>query len=243
LGRPPLKCRRNRAIGRSGAGPNRDGISAETKLLQVVAEEGPTQLWQVDTVGAGYSSLAVKDGRIFTQGDLDGVEHALALDINTGKTLWAVQPGPLATQLDDKVGGEFKQMDKDGNGVVDELESLRRLGWDLNKFDKPAPGDGPETAKAPAAALFAALDQNNDGALSYAEAGRELRDQFERSDAEDKTVDAMALAAKRAEELVKAADKDADGKVTKDKARDKRSSGCSVERTSVIRPRTAATMS
>ncbi|MEY4176581.1 MAG: hypothetical protein RLY70_155 [Planctomycetota bacterium] len=200
-------------------GPNRDGISQETMLLKSWPKDGPTQLWQVDTVGAGYSSLAVKDGRIFTQGDLDGVEHALALDAATGKMLWAVQPGPLAKQLDDKVSGEFKQMDKDGNGVVDELEALRRLGWDLNKFDKPAPGEGAEMAKRRAAALFAALDQNNDSVLSHAEASRELRDQFDRSDAEDKTVDADALAAKRAGELVTAADKDADGKVTKEEAR------------------------
>ena len=77
-------------------GPNRDGISHEKGLLKQWPEEGPKVLWQIDSVGTGYSSLAVKDGRIFTQGDIDGVEHILAIDANTGRTLWAVQPSPVA---------------------------------------------------------------------------------------------------------------------------------------------------
>ena len=82
-------------------GPNRDGISLEQGLLKEWPKEGPPVLWQVDTVGVGYSSLAVKDGRIFTQGDLDGVEHIICLDAKDGSTLWAVQPGPVAQLLDD----------------------------------------------------------------------------------------------------------------------------------------------
>lgn len=202
-------------------GPNRDGISAEQGLLRDWPEKGPEMAWQVDTVGIGYSSLAVKDGRIFTQGDLEGVEHVLAIDARTGKTLWAVQPGPVAQLLADKIATEHKQMDKDGNGVVDELEALRRLGWDFHKYDKAAPGgaDSESAGRRRAAALFSSLDQDGDGFLTYEEAGKELRDQFEKSDAEDKTADAAALAAKRAEELFQPADKNEDGKIARDEAR------------------------
>jgi outer membrane protein assembly factor BamB len=202
-------------------GPNRDGISVEKGLLKQWPEKGPELVWQVDTVGIGYSSLAIKDGKIYTQGDLDGVEHVLALDAQTGKSLWAVQPGPVAAALGDKVANEFKQMDADGNGVVDELEALKRLGWDFNKSDKAAPGDASEIGKRRAAALFTALDKDTDGLLSHEEAGRELRDQFERADMEDKTADAAALAEKRAQTLIAAADKDEDGKVVREEARGK----------------------
>ncbi|MFO0868956.1 MAG: PQQ-binding-like beta-propeller repeat protein [Pirellulales bacterium] len=200
-------------------GPQRDGINRETGLLKEWPQDGPPLLWQVETVGIGYSSLAVKGGRIYTQGDLGGVEHVLALDARTGQTLWAVQPAPVAEQLADKVASEFRQTDKDENGVIDELEALRRLGWDFQKYDRAVPGEIGEIARRRAAALFAQLDENADGKLSYAEAGKELRDQFERSDTEDKAADADALATQRAADLVTPADKDGDGKVSREEAR------------------------
>lgn len=36
-------------------GPNRDGISVETGLLREWPEGGPKVVWQVDSVGVGYS--------------------------------------------------------------------------------------------------------------------------------------------------------------------------------------------
>src|SRR3954463_9199567 len=92
-------------------GPNRDGISTETGLLREWPEAGPKVLWQGDTVGVGYSSLAGQDGRIFTQGDIDGVEHFIALNAVDGKTLWAVQPGPAKSLLADRLQKEIKDLD------------------------------------------------------------------------------------------------------------------------------------
>src|SRR5690348_5154411 len=66
-------------------GPARDGQSPEKGLLKQWPEGGPAVVWQVDTVGVGYSSLAIKDGRIITQGDLNGVEHIIALSIQDGQ--------------------------------------------------------------------------------------------------------------------------------------------------------------
>ena len=60
-------------------GPNRDGISTEKNLLKEWPAGGaPKVVWQVDNVGVGYSSVVVKDGRVVTQGDLNGVEHVIA---------------------------------------------------------------------------------------------------------------------------------------------------------------------
>ena len=72
-------------------GPNRDGSSRETGLLKQWPEQGPAVVWKVETVGEAYSSIAVADGRIFTQGNIDGQGRIICLDEKTGKTLWSVR--------------------------------------------------------------------------------------------------------------------------------------------------------
>ncbi|MFM8251584.1 MAG: PQQ-binding-like beta-propeller repeat protein [Planctomycetota bacterium] len=200
-------------------GPNRDGISVEKNLLKEWPKDGPAVVWQVDDVGVGYSSLAVHGNRIYTMGDLEGIEHVIAIDLKTGRRLWAAQPAPVARLLTDKVEREFKRLDRDQDGTVDEVEALAQFGWNFNQFDKDAPGDAEARLKGRAAALLKKLDANQDGKLSYAEAGNTLRDRFERADQEDKNVDASQLAKARAAELMKLADKDQDGKVTRQEAR------------------------
>lgn len=196
-------------------GPNRDGISLETGLLREWPAEGPKVAWQVDSVGVGYSSLVIKDGRIFTQGDLDGVEHVIALNAADGKTLWAVQPGPVKSLLAERLANEMKQLDRDKDGIVDELEGLQRFGWDFNKFDKPAEGDGDVRARTRAVALFAKIDSDGDGRLTIVEAGNLFRDKFEQADSEDKSADAAKLAATRAADWIQSRDKDSDGKLSR----------------------------
>ena len=83
-------------------GPNREGISSETGLLKQWPESGPKVVWQVDTVGVGYSSPSIKGGKIFTQGDLHGVEHAICLNAEDGRVLWAVQPEPVGKALEER---------------------------------------------------------------------------------------------------------------------------------------------
>jgi outer membrane protein assembly factor BamB len=81
-------------------GPNRDGVSTETGLLQRWPEGGPKLLWnskQVNRgkgVGRGYSSVSVAGGRVFTMGDRQGKDYVFALSADTGKQLWATPVGP-----------------------------------------------------------------------------------------------------------------------------------------------------
>ncbi len=75
-------------------GPNRDGRSAETGLLQSWPESGPPLAWRASGLGAGYSSLAVAGGRIYTLGDFEDGQHALALDREGGALLWKTRIGP-----------------------------------------------------------------------------------------------------------------------------------------------------
>lgn len=200
-------------------GPQRDGISQSKGLLKEWPKEGPKLAWQVDNVGVGYSSLAVQGDRIYTLGDLDGVEHVLALSASDGKRLWAVQPGPAASLLELRVAEEFKQLDRNQDGQVDEREALERFGWEFNRFDRPVEGEAARRLADRSAALFKQLDKDADGKMSLAEAGNALRDRFERADLEDKAASPEKLASDRTAALVQAADKDSDGRITRQESR------------------------
>jgi outer membrane protein assembly factor BamB len=72
-------------------GPNRDGISTETGLLASWPQGGPRVAWKTNGLGEGYSSLAISNGRIYTQGQRDRQEFVFAFDVKTGKKLWETQ--------------------------------------------------------------------------------------------------------------------------------------------------------
>lgn len=200
-------------------GPNRDGISLDKGLLKEWPAEGPKVAWQVDSVGVGYSSIAVKDGTIFTLGDLDGVEHIIALDAKDGRTLWAVQPAPAVSLLETRIANDLKQLDRNNDGTISEVEALGRFGWDWNKYDKPS-GEALEAiAERRSASLHKELDKDGDGKLSFSEAGQLLRDTFDRIDAADSTADAAALAKQRTAEHLKGLDKDGDEKLSRQEVR------------------------
>lgn len=200
-------------------GPNRDGISLDKGLLKEWPADGPKVVWQVDSVGVGYSSIAVKDGCIFTQGDIDGVEHIIALDAANGRTVWSVQPAPVVSLLETRIANDLKQLDRNNDGSVSEVEALGRFGWDWNKYDKPN-GDAIEAvAEHRSAALFKELDKDADGKLLFGEAGNLLRDTFERIDAPDSKADAAVLAEQRTSAYLKELEKDGDGKISRQEAR------------------------
>jgi outer membrane protein assembly factor BamB len=69
-------------------GPERDGISKETGLLQSWPPGGPPLLWKTSGAGIGYSSISVAGGRLFTQGANARSEFVVAFDVTTGKRLW-----------------------------------------------------------------------------------------------------------------------------------------------------------
>jgi outer membrane protein assembly factor BamB len=69
-------------------GPNRDGKSAETGLLQSWPKDGPTQVWAVDNRGTGFGTPSVAAGMIFGVGTRDGKDGVWALAEADGKELW-----------------------------------------------------------------------------------------------------------------------------------------------------------
>ena len=87
-------------------GPNRDGISSEKGWLSVWPEEGPKVLWKT-SVGVGYSTVSVSNGRVYTMGNSEKTDTIYCLDENTGAEIWkhsyrcvtesGGHPGPAST--------------------------------------------------------------------------------------------------------------------------------------------------
>ena len=69
-------------------GPNRDGISGEMIGASAWPTEGPARLWTA-SVGTGFSSLAVSQGRVFTLGNANETDTVFCLSADTGKVLWS----------------------------------------------------------------------------------------------------------------------------------------------------------
>ncbi len=76
-------------------GPERDGKSAETGLLQEWTAEGPALRWKRTDVGTGYSSPSIANGRVFVQTTRGEEEFALALDEQSGDDLWSASIGKV----------------------------------------------------------------------------------------------------------------------------------------------------
>ena len=124
-------------------GPNRDGISKETGLLKQWPENGPPLVWKAKGAGAGYSSFAITNGRLFTMGLRGNRESVIAFDVATGKEVWATPhgtsfrndrgDGPRGTPT---VDGENLYA-LGGNGELSALDvRTGRVIWTMNVLKK-----------------------------------------------------------------------------------------------------------
>jgi outer membrane protein assembly factor BamB len=77
-------------------GANRDGKSSETGLLQSWPEGGPALVWQIEGVGGGYSTSAVKGDRLYlvTSVGLEN-EYVRALNASDGSVIWSTRIGSV----------------------------------------------------------------------------------------------------------------------------------------------------
>jgi outer membrane protein assembly factor BamB len=95
-------------------GPNRDDVAPESGLLARWPEAGPPLAWKASGLGAGFSSLAISGGRIYTLGDRAGSQQVLAMSLADGKILWAARLGPV---WEDQYGGPRGTPAVDGERV------------------------------------------------------------------------------------------------------------------------------
>lgn len=68
-------------------GPNHNGISAEKGWTAKWPANGPTRLWKM-SVGMGFSSVAVSQGRLYTMGNRNDTDTVFCIDAETGKINW-----------------------------------------------------------------------------------------------------------------------------------------------------------
>ena len=76
-------------------GADRTDISKESGLLKSWPADGPKLLWINKDVGLGYSGYAIAGGKLFTLGLRGDTESLIAVDVKTGKELWATPVGPI----------------------------------------------------------------------------------------------------------------------------------------------------
>ena len=130
-------------------GPQRDGHSLETGLLDRWPAEGPPLAWQANNLGSGYSSVVVANGRVFTMGTRNGAEQLIAvdaaLDKQTGRPLWTT---PLPGDAGDRgkegagyssivvstVGGVRQYVQLVGKGLIGVAADSGRLLWGYNRI-------------------------------------------------------------------------------------------------------------
>ncbi|MBC8351332.1 MAG: PQQ-like beta-propeller repeat protein [Planctomycetes bacterium] len=74
-------------------GPSRNGISAETNLLDKWPVGGPKEVWRVKG-GVGMSGLAISGGRLFTLVQREGKQGVVAHDAATGAAIWRTVVAP-----------------------------------------------------------------------------------------------------------------------------------------------------
>ncbi|HEY5706210.1 MAG TPA: PQQ-binding-like beta-propeller repeat protein [Terrimicrobiaceae bacterium] len=76
-------------------GVNRDGISTEKISPASWGKDGPKKFWKKE-VGIGASSVAVREGRLYTMGNNGDIDVVFCLDATTGAEIWRhTYPQPL----------------------------------------------------------------------------------------------------------------------------------------------------
>jgi outer membrane protein assembly factor BamB len=78
-------------------GPDRNGLSRDTSLLQQWPASGPPMMWSISNLGSGYGSIAIKDDRIFVQGARDANSVIYVLNRVDGRGIWSKALGPSET--------------------------------------------------------------------------------------------------------------------------------------------------
>ena len=109
-------------------GPDHNNISKEKNWSSAWPADGPKQLWKA-SVGGGFSSVSVANGRLYTMGVVAGQETVWCLDAVTGKENWK-HAYPYVFKPQYYEGGSSVTPTVDGSRVY----SLGQAG-EFNAFD------------------------------------------------------------------------------------------------------------
>lgn len=81
-------------------GPNRDGLSAETGLLDKWPSEGPPLIWKTTGLGEGYTAPSIVSNRIYGYGYQGEDEVVWVLDSSNGDTIWSTRVAPAYREIE-----------------------------------------------------------------------------------------------------------------------------------------------
>ncbi len=123
-------------------GANLDGISPESHWRSTWDEE-PETLWKKN-IGTGFSSLAVRDGKLYTMGHEGGQDTIYCLDADTGQEIWTHryacalvdnlhEGGPAATPTLD--GDRVYTVSKEGHLICLDADT-GKVRWQKNFQDE-----------------------------------------------------------------------------------------------------------
>lgn len=98
-------CSANAAEWKQWRGPNHDGVSTETDLLDAWGAAGPELCWKVEHLGGGFSNLSFSDNRIFSLGDREEGCVLYALEQSSGKEIWTLRIGPAGASPGNSFSG------------------------------------------------------------------------------------------------------------------------------------------
>ncbi len=118
-------------------GPNRDGVYPGESLLKTWPEEGPKEMWSVEGLGKGYSSVAVTADRVYLTGMTGGEGFLFAFDTD-GKLVWKASYGrewngsrPGARTTPTVVGNRIYLMSARGQAVCFSTDGKKVWAVDL----------------------------------------------------------------------------------------------------------------
>ena len=69
-------------------GPNRDGKSAETGLIENWDKTPPKHLWTIEGMGEGYASVSISMGSLYTTGNLEGGQGVIKVNLADHTVAW-----------------------------------------------------------------------------------------------------------------------------------------------------------
>ena len=115
-------------------GPDRNGMSKDSGLLDRWPESGPNLRWSKSGCGNGFSSVSVKDGFIYTAGSIDKKTYVIAFNLD-GELQWKSLIGSRAWKVPEKYE-RWAQSKYDGargtptvnDGLIYHLDAHGRLG-------------------------------------------------------------------------------------------------------------------
>jgi outer membrane protein assembly factor BamB len=98
-------------------GPDRNNVSKETGLLKTWPKGGPKLLWTFSQAGMGYSAPAVVGDRLYAMGASDDKNYLFAVDVKTGKKVWASALNPLSEGQEERGNGPRGTPTVDGDRI------------------------------------------------------------------------------------------------------------------------------